>query len=49
MPMTADRRGFTLSVMSPAGMPEAYMPMFAASPWRGETLGAMKREERSVR
>jgi hypothetical protein len=33
MPMMAEGRGPFLSVMMPIGMPEAYMPRFAAVPY----------------
>ena len=33
MPMIAAKRGLFLSVMMPMGIPEAYMPRFAAVPY----------------
>lgn len=33
MPIKAASRGLFLSVIMPMGMPEAYIPRFAAVPW----------------
>ena len=36
MPIIVAKRGLFLSVIMPMGMPDAYMPRFAAVPWNNQ-------------